>query len=79
MMRIGIDIDGVLTDIEKFQIEYGSKYFHSKGKSIINYKGYETTEIFGLSLKEDDDFWNIAIKDYINEPARNCASEVIEH
>lgn len=77
MMRIGIDIDGVLTDIEKFQIEYGSKYFHSKGKSIINYKGYETTEIFGLSLKEDDDFWNIAIKDYINEPARNYASEVI--
>ena len=77
-MRIGIDIDGVLTDIEKFQIEYGSKYFFERNKSIINYKGYETTDIFGVSLKEDDEFWNVAIKDYIKEPARNYASEVIQ-
>ena len=26
-MRIGIDIDGVLTDFEKWQLDYGSKYF----------------------------------------------------
>ncbi len=52
-MRIGIDIDGVLTDIEKFQIEYGSKYFYEKGINIVNYKGYEITELFGVSLKED--------------------------
>lgn len=77
-MRIGIDIDGVLTDIEKFQIEYGSKYFYKKNKHIANYKGYETTDIFGVSLKEDDEFWNIAIKDYIKEPARNYASEIIK-
>ena len=25
-MRIGIDIDGVLTDFEKWQLDYGSKY-----------------------------------------------------
>ena len=25
-MRIGIDIDGVLTDIETFWLDYGSKY-----------------------------------------------------
>ena len=36
-MRIGIYIDGVLTDIENFQIEYGIKYFHNKGKTIVNY------------------------------------------
>ena len=24
-MRIGIDIDGVLTDIEQWQLDYGSK------------------------------------------------------
>ena len=26
-MRIGIDIDGTLTDIEKFQLDFGSKFF----------------------------------------------------
>ena len=26
-MRIGIDIDGVLTDFEKWQLEFGSKFF----------------------------------------------------
>jgi len=77
-MRIGIDIDGVLTDIEKFQIEYGSKYFYKKNKKIINYKGNETTDIFNINLKEDDLFWNDAIKHYIKEPARNYASEVIK-
>ena len=77
-MRIGIDIDGVLTDIEKFQLEYGSKYFYKRNKTIVNYKGYETTDVFGVSLTEDDEFWNNAIKEYIKEPARNYASEVIQ-
>lgn len=34
-MRIGIDVDGVLTNIERFQLDYGSKYFfenHKEGK-----------------------------------------------
>lgn len=36
-MRIGIDIDGVLTDIEKWQLDYGSKfYFEKYGKEILN-------------------------------------------
>lgn len=26
-MKIGIDIDGVLTDIEQWQLDYGSKFF----------------------------------------------------
>ena len=26
-MNIGIDVDGVLTDLEKFQLENGKKYF----------------------------------------------------
>lgn len=40
-MKIGIDIDGVLTDIERWQLDYGSKYFYKFGKSIEDYKGYE--------------------------------------
>ena len=29
-MRIGIDIDGVLTDVIRYACDYGSKYFFEK-------------------------------------------------
>ena len=29
-MKIGIDIDGVLTDVEQWQLDYGSKYYYEK-------------------------------------------------
>ena len=35
-MRIGIDIDGVLTDIEQWQIDYGSKFYFELPQRIIN-------------------------------------------
>ena len=36
-MRIGIDIDGVLTDIEQWQLDYGSMViFENFNKGIIN-------------------------------------------
>lgn len=39
-MIIGIDIDGVLTDIEKFELDYGSKYMITKfNKTIVNPNG----------------------------------------
>ena len=37
-MKIGIDIDGVLTDIEQWQLDYGSKfYYENYGLEIKNY------------------------------------------
>ncbi len=45
-MRIGIDIDGVLTDIEQWQLDYGGKYFSKYNKSVVNKDGYEITTIF---------------------------------
>lgn len=79
-MRIGIDIDGVLTDIEQWQLDYGSKfYFEKYGKEIQNHEGYETTEIFKVDSKLDDEFWAEYFKDYsINVDVRNLASEVIK-
>lgn len=78
-MRIGIDIDGVLVDIEKFQLEQGSKYFFEKyHKKIYNPKGYETYQMFNVDLKKDQEFWKKVIFDYIKEPARNFAAEVIQ-
>ena len=79
-MRIGIDIDGVLTDIEQWQLDYGSKfYFERYGKEIINNEGYETTDIFKVDSKLDDEFWTKYFKDYsINVDVRKFASEVVK-
>lgn len=79
-MRIGIDIDGVLTDIERWQLDYGSKfYFENYNKPIINYKGYDTTDIFHTESKYDDEFWNQYFKDYsINIKPRSFCAEVIQ-
>ena len=79
-MKIGIDIDGVLTDIEQWQLDYGSKFFYEKyGLGIKNYKGYETNEIFDVDIKLDDEFWSKYFRDYlINVEARKFANEVID-
>lgn len=79
-MRIGIDIDGVLTDIEQWQLDYGSKfYFEKYGKEIQNNEGYETTDIFKVDSKLDDEFWTEYFKDYsTNVDVRKLASEVIK-
>ena len=78
-MRIGIDIDGVLTDIEKWQLDYGSKfYYENYNKEIVNPKGYETNDIFNSTFECDDLFWDKYFKEYsINVEARKFASEVI--
>ena len=79
-MKIGIDIDGVLTDIEQWQLDYGSKfYYENYGLGIKNYKGYETNEIFDVDIKLDDKFWNKYFREYtINVEARKFANEVID-
>ena len=79
-MRIGIDIDGVLTDIEQWQLDYGSKfYFEKYNKQILNNEGYETTDIFKVDSKLDDEFWTEYFKDYsTNVDVRKLASEVIQ-
>ena len=79
-MKIGIDIDGVLTDIEQWQLDYGSKfYYENYGLEIKNYKGYETNEIFDVDIKLDDEFWNKYFREYsINVEARKFANEVID-
>ena len=48
-MRIGIDIDGVLTDFEKWQLDYGSKYFLKYNKNIVNPDGYDSDTVFNIT------------------------------
>ena len=78
-MRIGIDIDGVLTDIEQWQLDYGSKFFSNINKSVINKDGYEISEIFNVSDELDSKFWHEYLYEYVTkEPSRKFANEVIK-
>lgn len=78
-MRIGIDIDGVLTDFEQWQLDVGGKFFSKFNKGVVNKDGYEITEIFNVSDDLDNQFWNEYLYEYVTkEPSRKYASEVIK-
>ena len=77
-MRIGIDIDGVLTDVEQFEIDYASEfYINNTNRHLDNPDGYDSYEIFNGSVDEDNLFWSKAIYDYVKEPPRRFASVVL--
>lgn len=58
-MKIGIDIDGVLTDSLKFKLDYGKKFADENNiKYSINLKRHETYEMFSWSDEIDKKFWN---------------------
>ncbi len=78
-MRIGIDIDGVLTDFEKWQLDVGSKFFLKYNKNIVVPGGYDSDVVFNVTKKMDSEFWNEYLYDYAqNEPARKFSNEVID-
>lgn len=78
-MRIGIDIDGVLTDIERFMLDYGSKYCVENNINInISLGEYDDTKMFNCSEEQAIEFWRKYIIDYFsNYPIRDLAKEVI--
>ena len=79
-MRIGIDIDGVLTDVEKFTLDYGSKFCYDNGITTkINVNEYEEINIFGISKEQAIKFWNTYFGNYVlTYPVRAFAKEVID-
>ena len=78
-MKIGIDIDGVLTDIEQWQLDYGGKFFSKLNKSVVDKNGYGISTIFGVEADLDNEFWDKYLYEYVTkEPSRKFASEVIK-
>ena len=74
-MRIGIDADGVLTDMSKFYFEQGERYFKRKPS---NPAGYSISEIFGCSAKQEFRFGLRYFVKYCKDcPPREHCSEVI--
>lgn len=78
-MRIGIDIDGVLTDIGQFVMDHLSKYcFENNIKYSIENKNYDWCKTFQISKEKELDFLKENLEDYaIKERIRPFASNII--
>jgi len=79
-MRIGIDIDGVLTDIERFMIDHGTKFcFENKIEESITLGEYDDAKMFNCNEEYVIEFWRRNLIDYFeNYPIRDFAKEIIE-
>ena len=78
-MNIGIDIDGVLTNIKKFIIEKGLSYCNeNKTGKLINPEEYESNKIFDWDEETDLDFWikNIYIYAENNPPILGASENI---
>lgn len=78
-MKIGIDIDGVLTNCFEATVDNATKYFY---ENKIDYKidssKYYENEMFSVSNENVEKFWNQYLPEYAQRlPARKYASEVI--
>ena len=79
-MKIGIDIDGVLTDIARFIGDYGIKFCYENN---IEYKikddEYYEEKSLGINVEQAEKFWNKYLEFYATQyPARIFAKEIIE-
>lgn len=75
-MRIGIDVDGVLTQLDKYQIEKGKKYFGEN--TVIDTEKYDIKDIFNCSKQDREKFWTKYIWEYcLKSPVSPHAAEII--
>lgn len=79
-MKIGIDIDGVLTDIQRFVADYGSKFCYENDIDyVVKEDEYDEEKALGLTEEQDEKFWNTYLEFYAKKyPARDFASEVVK-
>ena len=78
-MRIGVDIDGVLTDMERFITDYGTKFcYENKLEYKIDISKYDD-KIMGFRENNDFKFWNTYLLNYAKSyPTRDFSKEVIK-
>ena len=79
-MRIGIDMDGCITDIARFVADYGAKFCYENNiKYIIKEDEYDESKALGISLEDTEKFWNEYLPYYsIEYNPREFAKEVID-
>lgn len=79
-MNIGIDIDGVLADLERYILDCGTKFNVEEGiKTKLKLNEYWESQKFGWTDEQEEKFWNRYLEKYVKEfPTRGYASEVIQ-
>lgn len=79
-MNIGIDIDGVLIDLERMEIDYATKIsIEENWPIIINLTEYDETKTFNWTEDQAEKFWNKYLVKYVSESRpRMFAPEIIE-
>ena len=79
-MNIGIDIDGVLTDMEREVTDYATKMCVEEGLPIeVDVSKYYETDSFNWTQEQSDRFWNKYLVPYVVESnARKYSKEIIE-
>lgn len=75
-MRIGVDIDGVITDLDEFRKSRGEIFFQRKCK---NDRGNDIDEMFEVTKEEMADFWDNNLYLYHTEaPLKEGVSETLK-
>lgn len=79
-MNIGIDIDGVLTNLEDFMINYGTKFCIEENIPIqVTEIKYSEIETFNWTDEQSEKFWNKYLAQYVIESKpREFAQEVLK-
>ena len=79
-MNIGVDIDGVLTDMEREVTDYATKMCVEEQLPIeVDVSKYYETDTFNWTQEQSDKFWNKYLVPYVVESnARKYAKEIIE-
>ena len=79
-MKIGIDIDGVLVDLERYVIDYGTKMcIENQWPINLKLNEYFEKEKFSWTDEQEEEFWNKYLEKYVLETKpREFAKEVIK-
>lgn len=74
MSNIGVDIDGVLMDVETFVIENGARFGAKFGMgAVVDPNGYTMADLFGWTKDKDLEFWHEHIWKYVSvPPMKDC-------
>ncbi len=78
--NLGVDVDGVLTNIQDFIFEFGAKFSYERGFDLenLNKDAYDSAITFNWCNNTDDEFWHEVLEKYSrDERPRQLASEVL--
>ena len=78
-MRIGIDIDGVLTELRRFHIDYGSRYCYENSIDFkVELGSFDIASTFSITKEQEKDFWDKYLDCYAREvKVKEFAKEII--